>query len=68
MKLTEWKIYFLSHFSGHYQRGPNDTAGYERDNEIRNTVARARAWAQVENAVPITWGDAAANRCRKGGV
>lgn len=35
-----------------YQRGPNDTGGWERDSDWRGVLCKARSWAQVTEALP----------------
>lgn len=65
MTLAEWKAYFAAKFLGYHQRGPGHVAGWERDEQIRRAVAKARTWSDVNAAVPLDWEAAAANRCRR---
>lgn len=65
MTLDEMKRYLLSHYGWRKQKGPNDTFGRQRDNEIEENIRTARTWGDLEDVAPTKFGEAVSNRCRK---
>jgi hypothetical protein len=47
------------------QRGPDDTAGYERDQETCDAVDDAETLEELVNVAPASWSAAITNRCHR---
>jgi len=47
------------------QRGPNDHAGYERDQDRLEAIEEAENFTELHNASPMEWQTAVSNRCHR---
>lgn len=71
MTLAEMRTYILHNMRSHWQRGPSDYAGYERDRDARAAVKRARTWAALADAAGDAYDqtgslyECAVNRCTR---